>query len=224
MKYVYLVAIGVVLSGLGIFIFGGDSAQDTAANVDNLNPISAAEAQDIDTSGVLEMQLGNPDAEVTVIEYASFTCPHCASFHSGPFKVLKTDYIDTNKINFIYREVYFDRFGLWAGMVARCGGPARYFGIADLIYSGQREWTAGGDPASVAEGLRRIGRLAGLSDDQLNACLQDNDMASAMVALYQENAARDQIRSTPSFLINGETYSNMSLADFRSTLDDKLGE
>ena len=224
MKYVYLAVIAAVLGGVGMIMFGGNGDTDTTANVGDLNPISAAEAQDIDTSGVLEMQLGNPEAEVTVIEYASFTCPHCATFHQNTFKELKTDYIDTGKINFIYREVYFDRFGLWAGMVARCGGPERYFGITDLIYFGQREWTAGGDPASVSEGLRRIGRLAGLSDDQLSACLQDGDMANAMVALYQENAARDQINSTPSFLINGEKFSNMSLADFRSELDDKLGE
>jgi hypothetical protein len=94
---------------------------------------AAAFAQDeeaADTSRVLEMSLGNPDAPVTVIEYASFTCPHCRTFHDGPFKELKANYIDTGKIHFIYREVYFDRFGLWAGMLARCAGPERYFGIS----------------------------------------------------------------------------------------------
>lgn len=225
MKYIYIAAIGAVLGGLGLFVFGGNGAStQSSVGLSDLNPVSAAEAQDIDTSGVIEMSMGNPDAAVTVIEYASFTCPHCKNFHIGPLKEIKADYIDTGKINFIYREVYFDRFGLWAGMVARCGGPERYFGMTDLIYSGQADWTAGGDPASVAEGLRRIGRLAGLSDDQLNACMQDGDMANAMVAVYQENAARDQINSTPSFLINGEKYANMNLADFRAAIDSKLGE
>jgi protein-disulfide isomerase len=183
---------------------------------------AAAQDADVDTSQVVEMALGDPDAPVTVIEYASFTCPHCATFHAGPFKDLKANYIDTGKIRFIYREVYFDRYGLWAAMVARCGGEDRYFGIADMIYDQQSQWTASNDPATIADNLRRIGRTAGLTDEQVNACLQDREMAESMVALYQENAERDDINSTPSFVINGQKYSNMSYADFAAILDEAL--
>jgi protein-disulfide isomerase len=184
-----------------------------------------ANAQDaeVDTSRVIEMTLGNPDADVTVIEYASYTCPHCRTFHETSFKQLKENYIDTGKIHFIYREVYFDRFGLWAAMLARCAGPERYFGVADLIYETQQEWVAGGDPAAVAENLRKLGRTAGMSDEEVNACLQDGDMARAMVAVYQENAEADGIDSTPSFVIDGEKYKNMSYDEFSRILDDKLG-
>lgn len=226
MKYAIYAAVFVAAAGIGTFFLTGSSedTDQTTVSVSDMNPVSAAEAQEIDTSGVLEMSMGNPDADVTVIEYASFTCPHCRRFHETTLKDLKTDYIDTGKINFIYREVYFDRYGLWAGLIARCGGPERYFGMADLIYKGQSEWTAGGDPASIAEGLRRIGRLAGLNDEQLNACLQDGDMANALVAVYQENADRDGINSTPSFLINGKKYSNMAYAEFKEVLDGELGE
>jgi protein-disulfide isomerase len=190
-----------------------------------LSPVGMAFAQEeeVDTSRVLEMSIGNPDAAVTVIEYASFTCPHCRAFHEGPFKELKANYIDTGKINFIYREVYFDRFGLWAGMLARCAGPERYFGMAEMIYAGQQEWIGDGDPAKIAENLRKMGRTAGLTDEEVNACLQDGDMARAMVAVYQQNAEADGIDSTPSFLINGEKYSNMSYEDFAAVLDEKLG-
>ena len=188
--------------------------------------ISAASTQDadIDTSVVLEMSIGIPDAKVTVIEYASFTCPHCKTFHSSVLKDLTRDYIDTGKVNFIYREVYFDRFGLWAGIIARCGGPDRYFGIADLIYEQQSEWTASSDPAVIAGNLRQIGKSAGLTDAKLDVCLNDNDKAQAMVALYQENAQTDGINSTPSFVINGEKFGNMNYADFAATLDAKLAE
>jgi len=179
---------------------------------------------DIDTSIVKEMSIGNPDAAVTVIEYASFTCPHCKSFHLSAFDKLKANYIDTGKINFIYREVYFDRFGLWAGVVARCGGPLRYFGISDLIYEGQTDWLADGDPAIVADNLRKIGKTAGLNDDQLDACLNDGDMAQAMVALYQKNAQADDINSTPSFIINGKKYSYKKYADFTAFLDEELAK
>lgn len=225
MKYLMIAAVAAVLGCAGIYFAGGFGAPSgPAADSTSLNPVSAAEAQDIDTSGVIEMSMGNPDAPVTVVEYASFTCPHCRSFHENVLKDLKAEYIDTGKINFIYREVYFDRFGLWAGLVARCGGAERYFGLADLIYKGQSEWLAGGDPASITEGLRKIGRLAGMNDDQLNACLQDSDMANALVAVYQQNVTADGINSTPSFVINGEKHSNMNLAEFRKLLDEKLGE
>src|SRR5690606_29582376 len=87
-----------------------------------------------------ELVLGNKDATVTLTEYASYTCPHCANFHSSVFKELKRDYIDTGKIKFVYREVFFDRPGLWAAMVARCGGDMRYFGIQEMLYAQQKDW------------------------------------------------------------------------------------
>lgn len=183
-----------------------------------------AQEAEADLSLVEEMMIGNPDAEVTVIEYASFTCPHCGSFHKNAFKDLKSDYIDTGKINFVYREVYFDRFGLWAGMLARCGGSDRYFGFVDALYAQQSEWTGGGDPGTIADNLRRLGRTAGLSDEQVNACLQDRDMAEALVATYEINAEADDISSTPSFVINGEKYANMAYTEFSAVLDGLLAE
>jgi protein-disulfide isomerase len=183
----------------------------------------AQEAAEIDTSTVQEMALGEPDAPVTVIEYASFTCPHCATFHADVLPQLKADYIDTGQVRFVHREVYFDRYGLWAGMVARCGGEMRYFGIADMVYAQQREWTSG-EPTDVVESLRRIGRTAGLTNDQLDACLSDGEKAQTLVAWYQENAEADGIEATPSFIIDGQKYSNMPYADFVEILDGKLGD
>ncbi len=186
-----------------------------------LAPVAAA-AQDTGDSTVTEMALGSADAPVTMIEYASFTCPHCARFHADIMPQLKRDYIDTGKVRFIHREVYFDRYGLWAGMVARCGGEMRYFGLAEQIYARMDEWTRGADAAAVADNLRRIGRTAGLSDDQLDACLSDAAQAEALVTWYEDNAARDQVQATPSFIIGGERYSNMSYGELRRVLDDKL--
>lgn len=215
-----------LIAGLGLVAAAGAGGWIATRKPEpGATSLAAAEAQrgPVDTSLVQEMTLGNPDAAVTVVEYASFTCPHCANFHASAFGQLKANYIDTGRINFIYREVYFDRFGLWAGLLARCGGGSRYFGIAELLYAKQRDWTAGGDPAQVAANLRTIGRTAGLSDAELDSCLADNELARALVAVYQENAARDGINSTPSFLIDGEKYSNMSYAEFAAILDDKLG-
>ncbi|WP_375264836.1 DsbA family protein [Planktotalea sp.] len=183
--------------------------------------LTVATAQE---SEIPDMVQGSADAKVEIIEYASFTCPHCASFHAGPYKDLKKDYIDTGKVKFVYREVYFDRFGLWASMIARCAGPDRFFGMTDLIYKEQSLWSRAGDPAAIVTELRKIGLKGGLDNDTLDACLEDADNAQALVAWYQENAERDNIRSTPSFLINGEPYSNMNYADFSAIIDEKLAE
>ncbi len=191
-----------------------------------LIPAWAQEAADVDTSDIIEMSMGNPDAAVTVIEYASFTCPHCASFHAGPFKQLKAEYIDTGKIHFINREIYFDRFGLWAAIMARCGEGAenRYFGIADMIYAEQSTWARQENPADVVDSLRTMGKTAGLTDAQLDQCFSDGANAEKLYARFVQTSEEHNITSTPSFVINGEKYSNMSYAEMKAIIDEKLGE
>jgi len=181
------------------------------------------QAQESDAAQITEMTMGPSDARVTIIEYASFTCPHCANFHNGPLKDLKADYIDTDKVHFIYRDVYFDRFGLWASMVARCGGEEKFFGITDMLYEQQREWTDG-QPAQIADNLRRIGKVAGIAPDALDACLNDEAKAKALVAWYQENAEAHEVNSTPTLIINEQKYSNMAYDDLKAIIDEKLAE
>ncbi len=211
---------------LGALLLIGGGAYYMSQSGGNLPGISIAEAQEVSDEVELapDMVIGNEDASVTIIEYASYTCPHCANFHTTVFKDLKTNYIDTGKVRFIHREVYFDRFGLWAGMVARCGGEMRYYGMNDLIYGSQEEWVGSGEPVEVLNNLRKLGRTAGMSDEELNACLEDQEMAQSMVAAYQQNATADEISATPSLVINGEKYSNMSYDDLAAILDEKLAE
>ena len=173
---------------------------------------------------VPDMIMGNQDAKVTLMEYASFTCPHCARFHTEVFKPLKADYIDTGKIKFVYREVYFDRYGLWAAMVARCGGEMRYFGISDILLSTQSEWAGTDDPAVVVENLKKIGRTAGMDDAAIGACLENTDMAQAMVTAYQTNSAADQVEGTPTLIINGVKHANMSYDELKAILDAELAK
>ncbi|WGI22278.1 DsbA family protein [Amylibacter sp. IMCC11727] len=171
---------------------------------------------------VKEMSLGNPDSAVTVMEYASYTCPHCASFHANTYPQLKANYIDTNKINFIYRDVYFDRFGLWASMIARCDDK-KFFGITDMLYKRQPEWSRAGDAPAVVGEMRKIGLLAGLSNEQMDACLNDQAMAEALVARFQETTTKDDVNSTPTLFVNGTKYSNMSYADLSELIEKELG-
>ncbi|MEM7640993.1 MAG: DsbA family protein [Pseudomonadota bacterium] len=209
-----LLAGGTALAG-GYILLGRSSGTPA---VDYGFPVGAANAQTIE---IEDITLGDENAPVKMIEYASFTCPHCAAFHAETFKDFKAEYIDTGRVHFTYREVFFDRYGLWAAMIARCAGADRYMGVADLIYQTQNDWARQGDPALVAEGLKRVGAQAGLSQAELDSCLQDADLAQSLVAWYEANAARDGVRSTPSFLINGEMHAgNMSLAQIGQLVDD----
>ena len=173
---------------------------------------------------ITDFSIGSADAKVQITEYASFTCPHCANFHATVWPQLKTDYIDTGKVRFTYREVYFDRYGLWAAMVARCGGEMRYFGIVDMLFDQQKEWAGSDDPNVVVGNLRTIGKAAGLDDASLDACFKDGAKAEAMVAHFEKNMEADGIEGTPSFIINGEKHSNMSYDDMKGIIDAKLAE
>ncbi|MHA6324676.1 DsbA family protein [Roseivivax sp. CAU 1753] len=199
---------------------GAALAQETGGDGD-----ASADVGDGTSAPVMEMTLGDADAPVEVIEYASYTCPHCASFHASVLDQLKENYIDPGLVKFTYREVYFDKYGMWASLVARCGGNQdRFFGITDMIYETQSEWARAGSDAAIAEGLRKIGRVAGLGNDELEACLTDGDQLRALVEWYQTNAEQDEVRSTPSFVIDGELYSNMNYGDFAEILDEKLAD
>ena len=212
------------LAALAVIVatgFGGLSAGAAFAET-AVAPAAAPAAAAAIT--VPDMIIGNKDSKVTLMEYASFTCPHCAQFHKDVFKQLKKDYIDTGKIKFVYREVYFDRYGLWAAMIARCGGEMRYFGISDILLSTQAEWAASDDPAVVVENLKKIGRTAGMDDAAMGVCLDNADMAQAMVTAYQTNSAADKVEGTPTLLVNGVKYSNMSYDELKKILDAELAK
>ena len=211
------ILLGAGLAGLaGAYVFW---PKQGAVTMPDGALISAANAQEAEP--LPDMVLGNEDAPIEVIEYASFTCPHCASFHQTVLPTLKEKFIEPGHAKFIYREVYFDKFGLWAGMLARCAGPDRYFGVVDLLYEKQREWVKSSDAETVEE-LYRIGRMAGMDNATMEACLSDNEQAKALVADFQAKAGADNINATPSFIVDGEKQSNMSLSEFEELLNGKL--
>lgn len=186
--------------------------------------MTPALAQEATTTGEGpgDFSLGSPDAPVKIVEYASYTCPHCADFHANVFKNLKAEYIDTGKVHFTLREVYFDRYGLWAAMVARCGGEMRYFGIHDMLFDKQKEWAASQDPMEVVNNLKAIGLAAGLDQASLDACLNDQAKAEALIKQFEANMAADGVKGTPTIFINGEMHSNMAWADLKALIDAKL--
>jgi protein-disulfide isomerase len=182
------------------------------------SPVMAQEA----AAELTDYSLGSPDAPVKIVEYASFTCPHCATFHATVFKDLKRDYIDTGKVHFTLREVYFDRYGLWAAMVARCGGDMRYFGIHDMLFDQQAEWAASQDPMQVVQNLKTIGISAGLDGAAIDACLNDQAKAEALIARFQTNMEADGVEGTPTIFVNGAKHANMTYADLKAIIDAEL--
>lgn len=226
-RRLFIGAGAATLAGAGAYWFNGT---DAALGTSGTSGFGAAMAQStdtadkIDTSGVVEMILGAEDAPVTVVEYASFTCPHCATFHNNVLPEIKKNYVDSGKVQFVFREAYFDKYGLWASLMARCGGEMRYFGITDILMKDQGAWLGEGDPTTVVENLRRIGLTTGMTNESLDACFNDSDQVQMLVAWYQENFTRDEMDSTPSFLIAGQKYSNMSYDSFATVLDEKLAE
>jgi protein-disulfide isomerase len=172
---------------------------------------------------VAEMSMGDPNAPVTLVEYAMFTCPHCAAFARDVLPKIKANYIDTGKVRLVFREVYFNKPALWAAMIARCAPADRYFGIVDVLFSTQQSWAGESDEQALLGKLYGIGRQAGLTDAEMNACMQDRAMAEALVAEYQKNAEADGVEATPTFLINGKKVSNVAYEEFEAELDAALG-
>ena len=183
-------------------------------------PASAVLAQEIDTSSIIEMTQGAEDAPVEVIEYASYTCPHCRSFHEGNYKKLKAEYIDTGKVRLIQRDFPFDAPGMMGAMMARCANPLRYHQFIDVLFSQQAQWAYSNDPRGA---LMQIGKLGGLSEKDFNACLQNEELLNGILQMRQKGSEEYDISSTPTFIINGEkVVGNQSLETFEEAIEKHL--
>ena len=150
-----------------------------------------------------DMTLGDPGAPITIIEYASLTCPHCASFHKDTFPRIKERYIDTGKARLIYRDFPFDRAALFAAALARCAGADRFFHFIDALFGAQASWSRAADPVAA---LVRIGRLGGLERAEIDACLGDQTLLDGILAMRVDGAKKFEVSSTPTFIVNGEKF------------------
>lgn len=199
------------------------AAAATAAMTPALAQETTTAATDA-AAGPGDFSLGSADAKVKLVEYASFTCPHCAHFHETVYPQLKADFIDTGKVHFTLREVYFDRYGLWAALIARCGGEMKYYGIHDMLFAKQKEWAASEDPMQVVANLKTIGRAAGLEDAAMDACLNDQANAEALIKQFQTNFEADGVEGTPTLFINGQKHGNMDYADLKAIIEAELAK
>lgn len=166
-----------------------------------------------------DIVLGNADAPVTIVEYASMTCPHCATFHEQTLPTIKTKYIDTGKARLILREFPFDPRAEAGFMLARCSKD-RYYAMVDVLFKQQRNWAA---VENAREALLQISRLAGFSQESFEACLTDQKLLEDVRAVQKRGADEFKVNSTPTFFINGNTYRGaLSVEEMSAIIDGML--
>ena len=168
--------------------------------------VFAADPSNVETK-YIEMSKGNENAPIIFVEYASLTCPACAAFHANVYPKLNNEYIETGKIKFIHREIYFDRAGLWAALTARCGNEVnRYFGMLDLLYSEQSKWSRSDSSDETVRALLKISAKSGMEKEKAISCLEDQEKALDLVSQYQIYVDKDSIQSTPTFITVSYTH------------------
>ncbi|MGB3812313.1 MAG: DsbA family protein [Shinella sp.] len=184
-------------------------------------------AEAVKPGSLPDMTLGEANAPVTIVEYMSTTCPHCATFHNNTFDAIKTKYVDSGKVRFILREFPFDPRAAAAFMLARCkpANPAelsdasQYFPMISMLMKQQETWAAAQDGR---EALLQMSKLAGFTQESFQACLTNQKLLDDVNAVRERGAKEFGVNSTPSFLINGKRYSGDMSVDTMSALIDSM--
>lgn len=190
--------------------------------------IGEALAQDANPAELLQpvplgdIVLGPANASVTVIEYASMSCGHCAEFNKTVYPKIKSEYIDTNKIRFIFREFPLDIKAAAGAMLARCIGkddPNKYHAVLDILFATQNDWVM----KDTSEQLRRISKQAGMNDETFNACLANQSMLDALKKGQDIAFEKFKVDSTPTFFVNGTRLKGgASFEEFKKLIDPNL--
>ena len=166
-----------------------------------------------------DMVMGDAGAPVTIVEYASMTCPHCAAFHANTLPALKEKYIDTGKVKLILREFPFDPRAAAAFMLARCAPPEQYYPMVSALFQQQKSWASAPD---AREPLLQIAKLAGFTQEAFEACLKNQELLDKIRAGFDKASKEYGVESTPTFFINGEKTTGTSSIEEMSKLIDKL--
>jgi protein-disulfide isomerase len=178
--------------------------------------------QDLAVPGPLgDVAQGSPDAKVTIVEYASLTCSHCAAFHKETYPTLKERYIDTGKVRYVLREFPLDPLATAGFMLARCDGDSKYYPIVDMLFQQQRAWAFTDKPLDA---LRQMMRQAGFSQEKFDSCLRDQKLYDAVNTVKNRGMEAFKVDSTPTFFINGQRFAgNMSIDEIEKIIKPMLG-
>ena len=167
-----------------------------------------------------EFILGKVNAPITMVEYASLTCPHCAEFHTLTLPLIKKEFIETGKVRLIYRDFPLDQVALTGSMIAHCAGKDRYFAFIQTMFAQQKQWS--NDPQPI-KALAQIARLGGMTKDKFEKCIKDKNVADAILQKRLDGDKQYKINSVPTILINGKRYSGgLTIEEFRSIVKRTL--
>jgi protein-disulfide isomerase len=159
---------------------------------------------ELEAKGPLDdIPMGAENAPVTIIEYASMTCPHCAAFEVNTFPKLKEKYIDTGKVKFIMREYPLDRLAAAAFMLARCAGPDKYYPLIETLFAQQQKWAV----REPIPPLLAIAKQAGFTQQTFEECINDSALLNKVQQMRDRGSTKFKVDSTPTFFINGERHS-----------------
>ena len=147
-----------------------------------------------------DLVLGKADAPVTIVEYASMTCPHCANFHKTTYPALKSKYIETGKVRFIFREFPLDDLAVAASMLARCAGAEKSMALIDVLFASQDKWAVR-DPIPA---LLQIAKQAGFTQASFDECLKDQKLYNNILAMRERGSKEFKVESTPTLFVNGK--------------------
>jgi len=207
----------VVAGGLAAWRFGGDKLPGGLPGVSGAKAATPDLSTLLDPPALGDKVLGRTDAPVTIVEYASATCPHCAAFHKDVFPQLKSEFIDTGKVKFIFREFPFDDLALAAFMLARCAPPEKYFPMIDVLFEQQKVWAS----KDARTELAKIAQLAGIGQDGFDKCLKNEDLAKGIMAIRDKAANTYGVEATPTFFVNGkELRGEHSIDQFRKMISE----
>jgi protein-disulfide isomerase len=180
---------------------------------------SAAEAELMQPGPLGEIAIGAENAPVTVIEYASMTCPHCAHFAIDTFPALKEKYIDTGKVRFIFREFPFDPIAAGAFMLARCAGNDKFLAVVDLLFHTQRTWAVEKPLAPLLATVKQ----AGFTEESFKSCLANQKMLDGIEWVRNRASDKFKVDSTPTFFINGQKQAGaISIEEFDKLIQPLL--
>lgn len=164
-----------------------------------------------------DLVYGDPKAKITIVEYSSMTCPHCATFHREVFPELKKKYIDTGKAKLVFREYPLNFLAYGASMLTRCAGPGKELKLAEVLYSQQRNWAFAG--ANSVPALFAIAKQAGFTQKTFDACLKDTKLYNKLRKQAARAGKEFGVHSTPHFFVNGKRLGNGNLSDFDKAIN-----
>lgn len=181
---------------------------------------AAAQAPAADNPRLSERSMGQASAPMVVQEFFSLTCSHCGAFGRDTWPQVKRELVQTGKIRFIWRDFPLDQIALRAAVIAHCAGPERYPAFVDVFFQQQASWIRAADPVQA---LKQLARLGGLGAEQADACLADKAMEDAVLKSRLEAQQKFDVKSTPTFIVNGKSYSGeKSVEDFAAIIDPLL--